>query len=561
MCLEVKGLSYLSLYRKWRPYHFEEVVGQEVVVKILSNSLKEQKVAHAYLFSGPRGVGKTTTARILSMAVNCREGVTPTPCGACESCLAIRQGNSLDVLEIDAASHRGIDEIRELREKVKYAPLESRFKVYIIDEVHMLTNEAFNALLKTLEEPPPHVIFILATTDVHRIPETITSRCVRLLFNPIAHHAIVKQLEKMAQEEGIDVEEEVFHLIARKSEGSLRDAEVFLEQLLAWGARKIDIPLASQVLREVDDEELLHFFEVVQKGARDGVFLCIHRWIERGLSPEDIVRSLVRFFRDLLVISVLREHPVFDIPEERRARLQAVLASVDSVLLPKALEELQNTEVFLRRSLQPRIALEIGALKVTEVMSPSEPRAPGEERSQTPVSPGSPGPPEPASPSNGGVNDDFWPRVLEEIKKAKISLYAFLQAAEIKRENASKLKLLFAPHCQFHRESVERKENLLLLGEVLKKVTGGICEVECATVDTPTTSWEAPPAPFAPSHEGKKIFQRARKENKPLLLEITDLFSGIVVNYSVSEEIRGEWEGAELEKPDEGSPEDAGENG
>lgn len=533
------------------------MVGQEIVVKILSNSLREQKVAHAYLFSGPRGVGKTTTARILSMAVNCKEGVTPTPCGTCANCLAIRQGNSLDVLEIDAASHRGIDEIRELREKAKYAPLESRFKVYIIDEVHMLTNEAFNALLKTLEEPPQHVIFILATTDVHRIPETIVSRCVRFLFNPIPHQAIVEQLKRMAQEEGIKVEEEVFHLVARKAEGSLRDAEVFLEQIFAWGEEHISLSLASQILREVDEEELSRFLEVAQKGSRGEVLYLLHQWIERGLSPEDIMRSLLRFFRDLLIVSALRDHPIMDIPEERKARLSKMLSFCNVASLRAILEELQNVEALLRRSLQPRIVLEIGVLKIAEMLCPTP--SLGETKSGVTSTDRVVKKSEAPSPSNGEPENDVWLQVLEEVKRAKISLYAFLQAAEVQR-NASTLKLVFAPHCQFHKESVERKENLLLLGEILKKVTGKACEIECVVTEQSATSWVAPSVP-PPSNEGKKSARKPRKEDKPLLLEITDLFSGIVVNYSVSEETRGEWENAELEKPDEGSPEDAGENG
>lgn len=530
-------------------------MGQEIVVKILSNSLREKKIAHAYLFSGPRGVGKTTTARILSMAVNCKEGVTPTPCGTCENCLAIRQGNSLDVLEIDAASHRGIDEIRELREKAKYAPLESRFKVYIIDEVHMLTNEAFNALLKTLEEPPQHVIFILATTDAHRIPETIVSRCVRFLFNPIPHQAIVEQLKRMAQEEGIKVEEEVFHLVARKAEGSLRDAEVFLEQLFAWGEEHINLSLAFQILREVDEEELSRFLEIAQKDSRGEILYLLHQWIERGLSPEDIIRSLLRFFRDLLVVSALRDHPIMDIPEERKTRLSAMLAFCNVASLRAILEELQKVETLLRRSLQPRIVLEIGMLKIAEMicLTPGEikPVVTSVDRvTQTGEAP---------SPSDGEPENDVWLQVLEEVKRAKISLYAFLQVAEAQR-NASTLKLVFAPHCQFHKESVERKENLLLLGEILEKVTGKACEIECVVTEQSATSWVAPSVP-PPSSEGKKSARKPRKEDKPLLLEITDLFSGIVVNYSVSEEMRGEWDNAELEKPDEGSPEDASENG
>ncbi|MEN3188216.1 MAG: DNA polymerase III subunit gamma/tau [Atribacterota bacterium] len=553
----MNGLSYLSLYRKWRPYRFEDVVGQEIVVQILSNSLREGKITHAYLFSGPRGVGKTTTARILSMAVNCKEGITPTPCGTCANCLAIRQGNSLDVLEIDAASHRGIEEIRELREKTKYAPLESRFKVYIIDEVHMLTNEAFNALLKTLEEPPQHVIFILATTDAHRIPETIVSRCVRFLFNPIPHRLIVEQLWKMAQEEGVRIEDDVLHLVARKAEGSLRDAEVFLEQLFSWGEKHVTLPLASQILREVDEEELSRFLEIAQKGSRGEVLCLLHQWIERGLSPEDIVKSLLRFFRDLVVVSALRNHPIMDIPEERKARLSALLTFCKVDSLRAVLEELQNVEMHSRRSLQPRIVLEIGVLKIAEMMGSFNSFA-GMESTVASVDCVTKAL-EVSPPFNGEPQDDVWLRVLEEVKRAKISLYAFLQAAEVQK-NSSTWRLVFAPHCQFHKESVERKENLLLLGELLKKVTGEPCEIECTVADGPVTSWVAPSV-LSSSFEGNKKTRKTKKEDKPLLLEITDLFAGIVVNYSVSEEMRGEWENAELEKPDEGSPEDAGENG
>ncbi|MGQ9746882.1 MAG: DNA polymerase III subunit gamma/tau [Candidatus Caldatribacteriaceae bacterium] len=548
-------MSYLSLYRKWRPYRLEDVVGQEAVVTILSHSLQEQKIAHAYLFSGPRGVGKTTTARILAMAVNCAQGIVPHPCGQCESCLSIRQGNSLDVLEIDAASHRGIDEIRELREKVKYSSLESRFKVYIIDEAHMLTNEAFNALLKTLEEPPQHVIFILATTDIHRIPETIISRCVRLSFNPIAPQVIVEQLQKMVQEEEIEIEESVFHLIARKSEGSLRDAEVFLEQLLAWGEPKIDLALASSILRELDEEELSQFFQTIREGNRREIFLSIERWIERGLSPEDVIRNILRFFRDLLLVSVLKDYPTRDIPKERRLKLQNLVASTNPDLLRKALEELQNVEMFSRRSLQPRIVLEIGSLKLVDILH-VPPQKVSSETLSTKVSMTS-------ATSNQEKNfekapyDDFWGGVLEEVKKAKISLYAFLQAAEVKRTNASRVELWFAPPCQFHKESIERRENMLLLQDILQKVAGKSCEVACILTEQNTK--EAPPV--FPKPEGVGNSKKNLKDDKSILLEITDLFSGIVVNYSVSEETKGGWESAELEKSDEGSPEDAGENG
>ncbi len=245
-------MSYQVLARKWRPQNFDEVVGQEHITRTLKNALELGRVAHAFLFSGPRGVGKTSVARILAKALNCSNGPTPTPCNQCQSCLEITQGHSLDVLEIDGASNRGIDEVRELRENIKYLPARGGYKVFIIDEVHMLTKEAFNALLKTLEEPPAHAIFVMATTESHKVPVTILSRCQRYDFKRLSTAAIQAHLAQMANREGWQLSPEGLQLIAQEAEGGMRDAQGLLDQVITFGGPEVSPPEIARILGVTD---------------------------------------------------------------------------------------------------------------------------------------------------------------------------------------------------------------------------------------------------------------------------------------------------------------------
>jgi len=232
-------MEYLVLARKWRPQVFEDVVGQDHVVKTLQNAVRLDRIAHAYIFSGPRGTGKTSVARILAKSINCKEGPTQTPCNQCGNCLEITGGSSLDVREIDGASNRGIDEIRELRENIRFSPTSSRYKMYIIDEVHMLTQPAFNALLKTLEEPPPHVVFVFATTEIYKVPATILSRCQHFDFKRISVRQIAGNLGHIAQEEGIGISDVALSWIAREGQGSLRDSQSIFDQVISYAGTDI----------------------------------------------------------------------------------------------------------------------------------------------------------------------------------------------------------------------------------------------------------------------------------------------------------------------------------
>ena len=297
-------MAYVVTARKWRPQKFVEVVGQEHITTTLKNAIRDGRIAHAYLFAGPRGVGKTTTARILAKALNCLTPVDNEPCDKCEICKLIQAGQLLDIIEIDGASNRGIDEVRTLRESVKYAPTHGKYKVYIIDEVHMLTKESFNAFLKTLEEPPAQTIFIFATTDVHKVPLTIISRCQRFDFRRIELDTIKSLLEKIAKSEEIEIDDKTLTLIARKADGALRDAESYFDQVIAFCGKKVDSTTVTKILNLIDDEVYFKLSDAVLAKNFKSVFEISDEIYKNGWNFTDFMDGLIEHFRNIMSVII-----------------------------------------------------------------------------------------------------------------------------------------------------------------------------------------------------------------------------------------------------------------
>jgi len=398
-------MSYQVIARKYRPQVFEEVVGQKLVTETLANAIRTNRVAHGYIFSGARGVGKTTTARILAKALNCAQGPTVAPCGKCPSCTEIAAGNSVDVLEIDAASNRGIDEIRGLRESVRYLPARDRYRVFIIDEVHMLTTEAFNALLKTLEEPPPRSLFILATTEAHKLPATIQSRCQHFAFRLLDYQELVAQLGKVARAEGLETSEGALGVLAQAAEGSLRDALSLLDQAIAACGTKLDEALVRQMLGAVPAVMLAGMMEAVAAGDAARVLELISKLAQEGYELTHFLGEFTRFVRNLMVAKTAgADSPLLQVPKEEHQALARLAEPSSEEDLTRYLAILLRTESDLRYALEPRFHLELGMLKLVHARrlasvesllaelsesgraeKPAVPGGPGETRSALPA--------------------------------------------------------------------------------------------------------------------------------------------------------------------------------
>lgn len=360
-------MEHIALYRAWRPQSFQDMVGQQHIIRTLQNAIRENRLSHAYLFSGPRGTGKTSAAKILAKAVNCEKGPAPEPCNECDACRRITAGAVMDVLEIDAASNRGVEEIRDLREKVKYAPTEVRQKVYIIDEVHMLTTEAFNALLKTLEEPPQHVMFILATTEPHRLPATVISRCQRFDFRRVSLEEQSERLKQICQEEGITAEDEAIQYIARLSDGGMRDALSILDQIASFTEGHVSYQMVLDMTGGIPAAQFAKLAKTLLDGDVGGMLQIIEGFMQEGKSADKCMENLLYYFRDLLMIKMV---PKADKLTERVLDLQDFKEMAEAFSrdqLFQMIETLNHYQTEMKYAVQPQTLFEVALLKLCTV--------------------------------------------------------------------------------------------------------------------------------------------------------------------------------------------------
>ena len=360
-------MSYQVLARKYRPQKFSEVIGQEHVTRTLKNALEQGRTAHGYIFSGHRGIGKTTVARILAMALNCRSSDKPVaePCGVCESCTEIRAGNSVDVIEIDAATNRGIDEIRELREGTRYRPARDRFKIYILDEAHQITDAAFNALLKTLEEPPGHVVFMLATTQPEDIPQTIRSRCQHFSFRAVGFEEILNQLKDLSGRENIEADEDALALLAEAGDGSMRDALSILDQAIASSTGRLTADQVRNLVGAAPSGVLEEVMQAVAQGSSETVLRLVDRLISEGHSPTHFARQMVRFLRNTVVARIAgAESSLLQVSSDERQRVARIAALFEEEDLARHLQIMLRTHSELGYRQEQRFHLELGLLKM-----------------------------------------------------------------------------------------------------------------------------------------------------------------------------------------------------
>ncbi len=493
-----------ALYRKWRPQTFDEVVGQEHVTHTLRNAVPSGRISHAYLFAGPRGTGKTSMGRLLAKAVNCLSTEDDKPCNQCRICQAINEGRLLDLIEIDAASNRGIDEMRGIREKVSFRPNEARYKVYILDEAHMLTEPAFNALLKTLEEPPPHAIFILVTTEPHKIPDTILSRCQRFEFRRIPLQDMIGRLKHIADQEGLAVEPAALELIARSATGGMRDAESLLDQLMSYGDEEITLAQVQSVLGTVPSQSVGELVDqLVARDVAQGLDV-INRVVEDGIDPRQFNRQVVEYLRELLLIKVGDDSSLVHVTPEVLQEMKGQAAQLSIRQLVKVVRLFNQAGLGLKASTQSQLPLELAfvdatldeevkaAPPVTRSGSETVPKSPPaaraasapqsspasapaqavSERPQAESRATSPGP----KLTLDTVNSQ-WGRILGEVKVNNRSVEALLKSCRPLGVEGQEVVLGF--YWPFHKEKIEESKNKALVENIISRVVESSCHIRC----------------------------------------------------------------------------------
>jgi DNA polymerase-3 subunit gamma/tau len=521
-------MEYQVLARKWRPQVFEAVVGQDAITRTLKNALASGRIAHAYLFAGPRGVGKTTTARLLARALLCPERTGAEPCGTCTACREAQAGVSVDVIEIDAASNRGIDEIRALRENVKYAPSRGRYKVYIVDEVHQLTAHAFDALLKTLEEPPPHVVFVLATTDPRDIPPTVLSRVQRFDFRPIAPDALVASLARILGEEGVAYDEASLPIVARAAEGSLRDALSLLDTAIAYGGGRLEADTVAALLGVTAPAEVRAFAGALLALDTTAALEAVDRAARDGEDLQGFVRDVIEVCRRVLVLKAAPTARLADLTHAEGNELRELgeRVSLDEILY--VTRALLDADTRMRESPHPRVELEIAAVRAARRPVPealedvlrrvdearallgpqavaAPPPAPQQESLLTPRAsapapaaerprpqparaaspPSSPPPPAPAAPqavTPAHDPDSAWARVVEEVKARKIMLGSLLEQARQGTIVDGVLTILLTGS-RFQRDTLNERANRDLILQSARKYMDGVERIAVAEGD------------------------------------------------------------------------------
>lgn len=577
-----KQTQYMPISRKYRPDKFAGIVGQEHVCQTLQNAIKLNRVAHAYLFTGARGVGKTTTARVFAKALNCPDVKDTTPCNKCSVCKEIATGINLDVLEIDGASNRGIDEIRNLREHVKLKPVTGKYRIYIIDEVHMLTPEAFNALLKTLEEPPAHVKFIFATTAPHKILPTILSRCQRFDFKLIANDIILEQLKDIAATEKIKIDDNAIMLIAKKANGSLRDAEMMLDQISSFTKSKITVEDISNMLGVVEQDILVNISTAIKEHQSNMLLNMLNELICDGKEPFFILNSLIEHFRNILIISECPDNNYVLANEEMLRQLKELAEQFSKDELFYIIKVLQSSVDQINKSSLSKMLLEVTLLKLArqqglmpldEIMStinkleyivskgggnvsrevspePIERKAKAEQSHPAPLASRIP-----------VVDDDedeeldesaeydtqstvssvakiipsdmpskikqLWPDILRGVKKKKVSTGMFLSEGIVSKVDGNNVVVTFSQGNSLHKETLELKSNVDVIEEVLKEVLSSDVNIKFGFSES------------EPGETEKKQSTNAQNSTQvdPVVVSAIDKFKGkIVGQYFLQEE-------------------------